>query len=384
MTDPVVAALLVVALAWAGWLVRDLRPVPRGGAHDPRAATVSVVVPARDEEATLPALLESLQGLAVGVREVVVVDDASQDATAAVARAAGATVLHAEDPPPGWTGKAWACHTGARATRGDLLLFLDADTVLGPDALDGLLEMHDGYRGLVSVQPFHTVVRPYEQLSSYFNAVSVLASGAFRRRPTGRPMAFGPCLLTSRADYERVGGHAAVRAEILDDAELAAAYHRAGLPVRSAVGGRSVRMRSYPGGVRQLADGWTKNVASGASAAAPGPTVGTVSWICAHHAVAVGAVLALVGAATGEELPMVYGSPVLWAVAWVVVAWQLRSLLHRIGSFRWWTWALFPAPLLAFDLVFLRSLVLTAVRRRVRWRGRAVRLDGPGSLEGGA
>ena len=383
MTDLVLAALLLAALAGAWWLLRDLRTLPVEDGHRAEAAAVSVVVPARDEEGTLPALLDSLRALAVAVHEVVVVDDASQDATAALARAAGVTVVPAGEPPAGWTGKAWACHVGAAATSGDLLLFLDADTVLAPDALDGLLRMHDECPGLVSVQPFHTVVRTYEQLSSHFNAVSVLASGAFRRRPTGRPMAFGPCLLTSRAAYDQIGGHAAVRAEVLDDVELAAAYHRAGLPVRCAVGGGSVRMRSYPAGARQLADGFTKNFASGASATTPGPGAGAVGWVCAHHAVAVGGVLALAGTLTGRDLPLTQGHPALWALAWVLVAWQLGWLLRRLGSFRWWTWALFPVPLLAFDLVFARSLLHTLVRRSVQWRGREVRLDGTGPAGGG-
>jgi len=384
MTDLLVAILLLAAVAAAGWLLRDLRTVPPGGQRRAEAGSVSVVVPARNEAATLPALLQSLEALAVAVSEVVVVDDASADETASVARAAGATVLAAGPPPAGWTGKAWACHVGARATAGDLLLFLDADTVLAPDALDGLLELRDRHGGLVSVQPFHTVVRAYEQLSSYFNAVAVLASGAFGRRAPRRPMAFGPCLLTSRADYARAGGHAAVREEILDDVRLAAAYRGAGLPVVCAVGGQSVRMRSYPGGVRQLADGWTKNVASGASAAAPGPAIAAVAWVSAHHAVAVGAALALAEAVTGRQVPLAYGHPVLWALAWVAVAWQLRSVLRRIGSFGWWSWALFPAPLLAFDVLFARSVARTAIRRSVRWRGREVRLDGRGSAEEGA
>jgi 4,4'-diaponeurosporenoate glycosyltransferase len=379
MADRMSAALLLAATGGARWLSRDLRPVPRGGRHRDGAATVSVVVPARDEESTLPTLLASLQRLTVDLRDVVVVDDGSRDATASVARSAGALVVPAGVPPPGWTGKAWACHVGARATSGDLLLFLDADTVLAPDALDGLLELHARHRGLVSVQPFHGVVRPYEQLSAYFNVVSILASGAFSHRPARRPMAFGPCLLTSRSDYELAGGHAAVRGEILDDVRLAGAYHRAGLPVWCAVGGPSIRMRSYPGGVRQLADGWTKNIASGASAAAPGPALASVLWVGAHHAVAVGAVRAL-RSAVGRRSPRAdarapYGRPVLWALAWAGVAWQLRSLLRRIGSFRWWTWALFPAPLLAFDLVFARSAALTLVRRSVRWRGREVDLS---------
>jgi 4,4'-diaponeurosporenoate glycosyltransferase len=378
---PVLLLLVVVAGPW--WLLRDLRTLSRGGRHSCEAASVSVVVPARDEETTLPALLRSLQALAVGVREVLVVDDNSRDATAAVARGAGATVLPAGEPPLGWTGKAWACHLGARAASGDLLLFLDADTVLAPTALEDLLAMRDEQPGLVSIQPFHTVVRPYEQLSSYFNAVSVLASGAFARPLSRRPMAFGPCLLTSRTDYERAGGHAAVSREVLDDVQLALAYHRAGLPVRCAVGGPSVTMRSYPGGLRQLADGWTKNIASGAAATAPGSAVGAVSWVSAHHAIAVGTALVVPGVATGHDLAIAHGDPALWALAWVLVAWQLRSTLRPLGSFRWWTWALFPVPLLAFDLVFARSLLRTVVRRSVRWRGREVRLGGRGSAKEG-
>ncbi len=323
---------------------------------------------------TLPALLESLQQLTVDVVDLVVVDDASCDATAFVARAAGATVLPAGTPPPGWTGKAWACDVGARATSGDLLLFLDADTTLAPGALAGLLEMHDQRGGLVSVQPFHRVVRTYEQMSSYFNVVSLLASAAFARRPGKRPMAFGPCLLTSRSDYESAGGHAAVRGEILDDVQLAAAYHRKGLPVRCAAGGGSISMRSYPGGIRQMADGWTKNFASGASAADRKAALAAALWVSAHHAVAVGLTLSLLEALTGREIPLAHGHLVLWSVAYIGMAAQLQWILRRIGSFRWWTWALFPIPLLAFDALFARSAALTLVRRSVKWRGREVDL----------
>ena len=378
MPEPLTVLLAVALLAAAGsagWLLGDLRTVPRGDGHRGAARSVSVVIPARDEEGSIAALVGSLRLLGQEVREILVVDDASQDGTASVARTAGAVVVPAGPPPPGWTGKAWACQRGASASSGDLLLFLDADTVLAPDALDGLLDLHGHQGGLVSVQPFHTVVRPYEQLSAYFNVMALLASAAFtRRRRRTRPMAFGPCLLTSRADYEQAGGHAAVRGAILDDVELAAAYHRAGLVVRCAVGGRSIRMRSYPGGVRQLVDGWTKNFASGASAAAPGPALASVLWISAHHAVAVGAVLALVETLTGSGAALTHGPPVVWAVAWVGIAWQLRSILRRVGSFRWWTWALFPAPLVAFDAIFARSVALTVVRRSVRWRGRDVDL----------
>ncbi|WP_210502424.1 glycosyltransferase family 2 protein [Nocardioides xinjiangensis] len=385
--DVVVALLLLAAAAGAHRLVADLRTLPPPPSLAPSLApflaeplpTVSVVVPARDEEGTLPHLLGSLREQTFPPAEVVVVDDASADDTAGVARAAGARVVPAGTPPEGWTGKAWACHVGAGATRGELLLFLDADTVLAPDALAALVAARAERGGLVSVQPHHVVVRAYEQLSAYFNVVAVMASSAFTRRPATVPMAFGPCLLTSRGDLERAGGHEGVRGEILDDAALAAAYFRAGLPVWCAVGGTSLRMRSYPGGIGQLAAGWTKNIASGASSAAPGATLATVAWVSAHHAVAVGAIVSLVAVTTGAGGALVAGSPLLWALAYLGTALHLRWLLRRVGTFRWWAWLLFPLPLLAFDLIFARSAALTAVRRAVPWRGREVDLARGGS-----
>ena len=179
-------------------------------------------------------------------------------------------------------------------------------------------------------------------------------------------MAFGPCLLTSRDDYERAGGHAAVRGEILDDVELAAAYEKAGLSVHCVAGGSQIRMRSYPNGIRQLVAGWTKNMASGAAATDPRAGLATGLWICAHHLVAVNTLLAMWTADEALDAG-------IWLLAWVVFALQLRVVLRRVGSFRWWTWALFPLPLLAFDLLFAISTVNT-LRGSVRWRGRTVRL----------
>ena len=95
----------------------------------------------------------------------------------------------------------------------------------------------------------------------------------------------------------------------------------------------------------------------------------------------VAAVLSLLVALSGRGASLVAGSPLLWAVAYVALALQLRWVLRRAGSFRWWAWTLFPVPLLAFDLVFARSLALTVVRRSVPWRGRDVSLAGGRSGE---
>ena len=390
----VLMAALGAGLLWRG--LPELRVAPPEAPPSARqgaAPRISVIVPARDEEQSLPALLGALRAAAVGegpvVHEVLVVDDASRDATARVAAEGGARVVTASPLPAGWTGKAWACHLGAQASAGDLLLFLDADTVLEPGALASLAALQHRHGGLVSVQPHHEARRAHEQLSAYFNVVALMASSSFSQSRTRRPMAFGPCLLTSREDYGRAGGHAAVRGEVLDDIRLAAAYRRAGMAVTTTRGGAAVRMRSYPLGLRQLASGWTKNIASGAGAAPVLSTAVTAGWVATHHAVVVGAGGAVVasGLLGPAHRPPAGALPwsaelAVWAVAYVGLAWQLRHLLARSGSFRWWAWAAFPVALVVFDLLFARSLTHTILRRSVRWRGRDVDLRVDSSPQG--
>lgn len=364
MLDLIAAFFVVVGLI-AGWLLlRDFRTLPAGEATGVRPS-IAAIIPARNEARTLPVLLGSLAEQTVE-HSVIVVDDESDDDTAGIAASAGAQVLAASGRPSGWTGKAWACEGGASASTSEVVVFLDADTRLAPEALAGLVELLEQHGGLVSVQPYHRVQRAHEQFSAYFNALSVMASAVFTGRPSNEAMAFGPCLISSRDDYERAGRHEGVRNDVLDDVALARNYQRTGLPVTCVAGGDQLSMRSYPDGFGQLASGWIKNMASGAGATHPLAGLAAVLWICAHHIVLVGTIATLLAPTTWGLL--------VWGAAWLLVAAQLRSILARLGSFSWWTWALFPVPLLVFDLLFARSALDTLLRRSVRWRGRTVDL----------
>jgi hypothetical protein len=363
-------ALTAGGLVAGAWYLSRRRLLP--AAAPDRTATVSAVVPARDEARTLPDLLGSLAAQDRPVQQVIVVDDASADATATVAAEWGATVVRLEgDPPAGWAGKPYACAQGAAVATGEVLVFLDADVTLAPDAISRLLAAHDAAGGLVSVQPHHRVEQPYEQLSAMCNVVSMIGTGAFAPWPDARrAAAFGPCLTTSAVDYATAGGHRAVAGEVVDDIQLARRYRAAGLPTSCWTGGDAITFRMYPGGVGQLVEGWTKNMATGARLADPLGGLAGAWFVAACAAVGVAGVVAVLRIGSIDRT-----TAVVTLAGWTAVALELRWMLRRIGTFRWWTAVAHPIPVAAFIAIFARSVWATIVRRRVRWRGRSIRVD---------
>ncbi len=363
---PFEVGFLVARLALGCWLLWRLDGPPSASAG-PGRPTATVIVPARDEAAALPGALAAVTGQLRPGDEVVVVDDHSSDATAAVAARAGATVVAARELPPGWTGKAWACATGAKAATGDVLCFVDADTTLAPGALDRVVGDQAAGGGMVSAAPYHRVVRADERLSAVFNVVALMGTDAHtplgrRRSPNG---AYGPVLVVAADDYAELGGHEAVAAEVLDDVRLGQRWRRSGRPVRLYAGEELSSYRMYPGGLPALVEGWTKNFAAGAGAARPSTLVLIALWLSLPlEAVWRLARLALPGPHAGGVA--------LAAGIYALVAAQLWWMLRRVGSFGLATAVLFPLPLLTFVAVFAWSVVLTVARRPVRWKGRSV------------
>lgn len=357
----VVAWLLGFVLLWRIPLLG--RSAVKAG---PDHADVSVIIPARNEETNLARLLPMVAAQRSPPREVLVVDDDSSDRTAAVAASHGATVVAAPAVPAGWAGKPWACWHGAQRARGRLLLFLDADTRLDPHTLHDIAATHAAMGGLLSIQPYHRMEKPYERLAAFFNIVTMAGMGAFtlaghRVEPSG---AFGPCLVCTRDAYFATGGHCRAAADIVESTAIARAFRAAGHAIHCFGGKNCLAFRMYPNGLRALVAGFAKSMAVGAHAARPAVLVGLVCWIAAGVSITRHAIAALLSAE--------HGGLAFWCAMDLAYALQVRWMLARIGNFGWWPALLFQLPLLFFVGVFLWSTVQTHVLRRVWWKGRRV------------
>lgn len=231
---------------------------------------LSVIVPARNEEASLSICLESLVSQSGVEFEIVVVDDHSTDRTREIAlsfsAASGCTlrVIGAGPLPAGWTGKNNAVVTGVLQTCGEWLLFTDADTVHLTGSLEGAVQEAQEYQvDMLSYSPEQIAVTFWEMA-----VLPVVFAELARQYPPSKvsdpnspsAAANGQYILVKREAYDSVGGHAAIAGEILEDVALARAFKAAGKKIRFRYAADAVRTRMYRNWP-QLRDGWTKNLA---------------------------------------------------------------------------------------------------------------------------
>jgi glycosyltransferase involved in cell wall biosynthesis len=226
---------------------------------------VSVIVPARNEEASLADCLRSLVAQTGVNFELIVVDDHSTDRTREIATSfPEVRVIEAPPLPAGWTGKNNAVTTGALHARGEWLLFTDADTIHLPDSLAAAVkEAHQNGAELLSYSPEQIAVTFWEMatLPVVFAELARQYSPSKVSDPAS-PIAAanGQYILIRRETYEAVGGHAAVADDILEDVALARAVKTSGRKIRFRYAADRVRTRMYRN-YAQLRDGWTKNLA---------------------------------------------------------------------------------------------------------------------------
>ena len=264
--------LLLVARRYASRHphLRDYAPVQTG-------PLLSVVIPARNEAANIERCVRSVAAAQYQPLEIIVVDDRSTDETrdivarlAAEPGLAGRVRLVAgADLPAGWFGKPWALVQGYRAAKGDVLLFADADTRHEPELVARALGAHQAERvHLVTVFPRQEVGSFWEAViqPQVFFVLQARVGNLARVNRTRVPwdaIANGQFILTSRADYEAIGTHEAVKDQVAEDVALAQAYVRSGRDLFLVHGPELMSTRMYRS-LGEIIEGWSKNMALGA------------------------------------------------------------------------------------------------------------------------
>jgi hypothetical protein len=338
-------------------LLRRVRP----GETD---ESVAILLPLRDEADRVEPCLTALLGQ---VGQIHVLDDGSTDDTADLVRKIGGdrVHLHTGAPlPPGWLGKPHACRQLADlAGDADVLVFVDADVVLGEGAVASAVAlMRKAEVTLLSPYPRIAGAGRLVQPLLQWSWLTFLPLRAMERSP--RPSlaaAGGQWLVVDRAGYEKAGGHAAVRTEILEDIGLARAVKRSGGRIALADGSRfatCTMYRSWP----ELTAGYTKSLwASFGSRLAAGAVVVILLLLYAGPPLTTAAFLA-----TGHvNLALVAASAYLLGVTGRVVA------AHATGSRPWPDSLTHPASIAVFAWLVARSFTLHR-RGLLTWRGRSV------------
>lgn len=355
--------IVIIAGLIAGMLM--FAHLPRLTPDKKIQTTISVVIPARNEIHNISAIIHDLKSQTLAPHEVICVDDGSEDGTAAKAIAAGARVIMAGPHPDGWVGKTWASQAGARIASGELLMFLDADVRLQPQALESIAALQQNRGGVVSVQPYHTVNRFYEHFSMFFNLISLAATGLgmpFLTKPTGM---FGPVMLLPRNLYMEQGGHERVKSRVLEDFFLGKLYSKQNIPVTLRTGRGVVNYCMYPDGFTSLWQGWTKNFFSGAVSVSALMLLLSILWLTALSAAAVSVV---------RDAAMLSGN--IWRSLglYALCAAETAFAARQLGNFRWSAIVFYPIFLMGFHVIFLASVFKRLILRRVTWKGRTIDL----------
>ena len=378
MSPLAIGVLVAVALALAALPalltlanLRAFSRTPRIPVGGPRPA-VSVLVPARNEEAAIGRLCRDVLASEGVDLELVILDDDSQDDTAVIVAGIAAAdprvrLVSGQPLPAGWCGKQHACWQLATAARYDTWVFLDVDVSPTPDALARAVAFLDasgaalggGFPRQVTGSFLDWLLLPL----IHFILLGFLPLARSRSdNSPGLAAGCGQFFVTRRRDYERAGGHAAIRGSLHDGVKLPRAYRRAGLKtdVFDATDIASCRMYTRSLDVWR---GLAKNATEG---------IGSPATILPFTLVLAG----------GEILPVVLVAAGLisgwpeWAVLGAIAATLLAYLPRMLEAARfrqsWSSAVAHPFGIAVFLTIQWWALARRTLGLQTAWRGRSL------------
>jgi hypothetical protein len=359
-----------LAIALAGHTIVNLRalrtPCPDSS---PRPERVSILIPARNEEAHIERTVRSALGQeSVEDLEVIVLDDGSTDRTAEILASIAdprLTIITggSEPLPAGWLGKPWACARLADRAKGSILVFVDADVHLEPWAVRSTMsELRSGGFALLAPYPRQLaetwLERLVQPLVTWSWAATMPLGWAERSHRPSLSAANGQLLVLDAAAYRSIGGHAPVRGAVVEDVALMRALKIAGHLTATVDGSSLADCRMYDGAV-QVADGYGKSLWS--AFGGPAGSVAVNGLLLTAYVVPPVAMIA----------SRKRGTRAIGLAGYAAGVASRALVARRTGERRWPDAAAQPASILAFSA--LNAISWTRhVRGTNTWKGRSV------------
>jgi len=234
--------------------------------------SLSILIPARNEEKNIANLLDSLNRQSYKYFEIIVLDDNSDDKTNEIAASYltkynSMRIIKGKNLPSDWTGKNWACHQLSTAAKGDILLFIDADVTVKPEAISSSINLFKLKKiKMLSVFPTQLLYSYGEWLIVPLMNLILLALLPLKKVYSSKNKSFvaanGQFLMIERNAYRKIGGHERVKNKLVEDMEIARAMKKNNLQIMTALGADSIYCRMYED-LNSSVKGFTKNFYSG-------------------------------------------------------------------------------------------------------------------------
>jgi len=361
-----IIAVILYMTANIIYLVR-LQPVVQPISNPPR---ISVCVPARNEERGVEACLQSLLNQDYSNFEVIVINDHSTDNTAGIMQALAQEYSHLKvlegiNLPEDWLGKPFALHQAFKVSQGEYLLFTDADLVFKSTALNTAVHvMRERKLDVLTLMPKAEFGSFWEQAVQpvIFGFIASLTRFKNVNNPGHKSaMGFGAFLMFQRAAYEKIGGHEAGKADVLEDVLIAKRAKRAGLKLLVADGKQLFSIRMYFG-LKEIWFGWQKNMFLAMNESVVKATYNifvVLGFLFTPYIILAINIFEQIG---WFWIGLAMASVVLVSAAAYKTCDELG--LHRNAA------ALFPLGALVMAAIMANSMFQTLVRKKTEWRGR--------------
>jgi chlorobactene glucosyltransferase len=361
---------LVVLLAIALSNLRYLRKLD-SYAFPKNWPSFSVLVPARNEEENIANCVSGLLAQDYPQFQVIVLDDNSTDRTWDILRGfadrdSRLQLIAGQPLPEDWLGKHWACHQLAEAANGELLLFVDADTIHRPDMLRcAAAAMIGEDAALISALPRQQAVSWSEILNIpafYLGMLCGVPMGLTRLQRN--PLLFaclGQFLLFRRETYDAAGGYAAVRQNVVDDLAIGRRVHAMGLRYRLLDGNGQVSCRMYHN-FQELWKGLTKSAFATFNF---DPFFLITMWLAILIVFVEPAIMLAIGLAL-PVIPIIVTAMAGLAVFLALLLWGISD---RRFHFPLYQVLIYPISSVFMAVIALASMVLT-IQGKALWKGR--------------